>query len=381
MTINSDRLLIEADLRERVPSSDRRFAHSARARSCVIKKRLRGSAMFGATPRHAVVVVLGLTALASPFQNPVPSLAQQSIPGGVWVSPQPGTPASVAYVDRRPGSLGSWVRLEARAYTNEARGGAGVNHVNFTATAAGTDSEQWVILCTVTNPVRNSGYTDLYVCHLDAGPFPSSSITVSFDVYDRAGNVNYAPNGTRSITRVLDLSQALQLPMVGHVEVIGFLPNEDEGDHRGRDLYAVDLSSDDRSVHPVAPGRVVFMGHNCDRVAGQSACYGNVIAIDHGSGIYSIYAHLDEFNLWPGWPAARYFTPIGIMSDSGCEDCGAHLHFAVRRGTPGLTGAAALFVGADTSASVNVWELIPELPRPPARQSLGCVLSCGVGTF
>src|SRR4051812_28342328 len=48
----------------------------------------------------------------------------------------------------------------------------------------------------------------------------------------------------------------LLLPMRGAVRVIGALPGE--GDHVGRDEFAVDLQSDDPKVYPTAPGRVAY---------------------------------------------------------------------------------------------------------------------------
>lgn len=185
--------------------------------------------------------------------------------------------------------------------------------------------------------------------------------------------------GLLVVFTVLSPAQAspppLQLPMRGNVEVKGYLPGE--GDHtQGRDYWAVDLFSDNPAVYPIAPGKVAFADWNCQTVSGQPPCYGYVVAIDHGNGIYSIYTHLASSGLPTFAQDVAYNTQIGTMSDSGCSGCGVHLHFAVHQGPAGLTGTDALW-GANTP--VNVWDpsnswRIPGLPWPYAR---GAIKSLG----
>lgn len=179
-------------------------------------------------------------------------------------------------------------------------------------------------------------------------------------------------------------STTLRLPMHGNVQIIGYLPGE--GDHKrgSRDEWAVDLTSDNLAVYPVAPGKVVFSDSNCQTTSGKPPCYGYIVAIDHQTSdgtdnLYSIYAHLDPKGLPSVGTDVGYDTRIGTMSDSGCYDdagvdhCGAkHLHFAVHQGRAGLKGSNALWL-SDTA--VNVWNpsgtwWIPGLPWPPARGSV-----------
>lgn len=100
-------------------------------------------------------------------------------PGGWWVAPANG-----AHVNDN-------VTIEAQAYPTNA-GDPAINYVNFT----GWYNGQWNVICTVYAP----SYSDVYECpwHL-AGVVQPGWVTISFDVYDVIGHVNYAPNGTHSI--------------------------------------------------------------------------------------------------------------------------------------------------------------------------------------
>lgn len=134
-------------------------------------------------------------------------------------------------------------------------------------------------------------------------------------------------------------------PMRGKFRVIG--PDPGEGNHKNSDRWAVDFTSDNLAVYPVASGRVVFAAYNCD-TDGASCCYGNTVVIHHGNGYYSIYAHLAESNprLRDKWvtPASK----IGTMSNSGCPGSVKHVHFVIRQGKPGLSGRDALLWGKNS---------------------------------
>lgn len=58
--------------------------------------------------------------------------------------------------------------------------------------------------------------------------------------------------------------------------------------------------------------------------------YGNMVAIDHGNGWVTIYAHLSSWNVSCGQIVYKG-TPIGACGSSG-NSTGAHLHFEIRRG-------------------------------------------------
>lgn len=100
-------------------------------------------------------------------------------PGGAWISPTSST-------------VGDAVHFAAYAYPTNS-GDPAIDHVNFTMYWQGVDPRTWKVVCDVRTPMSK----DIYACDvnlrlLGATPGP---IIISFDVYDRQGNVNEAPNG------------------------------------------------------------------------------------------------------------------------------------------------------------------------------------------
>lgn len=102
------------------------------------------------------------------------------LPGGLWISPMNGQ------------TINDIIHFSAHAYPTN-RGDPVIDHVNFTVGWSGT----WRIACVV---YPNHG-DDTFQCNvslkrLDA---PAGHIQVSFDVYDKMGNVSKAPNGEHTI--------------------------------------------------------------------------------------------------------------------------------------------------------------------------------------
>lgn len=94
--------------------------------------------------------------------------------------------------------------------------------------------------------------------------------------------------------------------------------------HRGVDLKTVDANNSDfhkRPVKTVNSGRVVLADNNF-------LLEGNLLIIDHGSGIFSLYMHLDSFTVKEG-DFVQAGQQIGISGATG-RVSGPHLHFAVR---------------------------------------------------
>jgi len=105
-------------------------------------------------------------------------------PGGVWISPNSPT-------------VGDIVNFEAYAYPTHPTDPA-IDYVNFTAYWPGVDPRVWKIVCQIRIPVRQ----DVFACdaNLKQLEAPPGQISISFDVYDRQGNINFAPNGIHHIT-------------------------------------------------------------------------------------------------------------------------------------------------------------------------------------
>jgi hypothetical protein len=82
----------------------------------------------------------------------------------------------------------------------------------------------------------------------------------------------------------------------------------------------VDIASTNRAeVRAANKGKIIF--------ADYLGIYGNMILIDHGQGIFSLYSHLSQMNVTPGSEIDKK-SVIGLTGTSGMAG-GDHLHFAV----------------------------------------------------
>lgn len=87
--------------------------------------------------------------------------------------------------------------------------------------------------------------------------------------------------------------------------------------HKGVDL-AAPMGTE---VRTMAPGRVRF--------AGTMAGYGQVVWVDHGGSVLSVYAHLSRILVGTG-QAVGAGTVLGLSGASG-DATGPHLHFEIWR--------------------------------------------------
>jgi murein DD-endopeptidase MepM/ murein hydrolase activator NlpD len=78
-------------------------------------------------------------------------------------------------------------------------------------------------------------------------------------------------------------------------------------------------------VKTAAPGRVIY--------AGEQRGYGQIVIVEHGGGLVTIYAHNQDLRV----KSAQLVRPgqvIATVGESG-RTSGPHLHFEVRKdGTP-----------------------------------------------
>lgn len=127
-------------------------------------------------------VIVGVVALG---MSSVPHASRGAVvPGGLWISPPSQFTAYTSTLD-----------FSAHAYPTNP-GDPAIDHVNFTFTAS---SNPWAIACSVGAPT--AGTTDVYGCAWQIpARVPNGPVTISFDVYDSAGNANLAPNGERQGT-------------------------------------------------------------------------------------------------------------------------------------------------------------------------------------
>lgn len=92
--------------------------------------------------------------------------------------------------------------------------------------------------------------------------------------------------------------------------------NGENGYHSGMDMVGT-IGTD---VLSTAPGKVIF--------AGWKGNYGNVVEIDHGFGITTLYAHLKQTLVEVG-EEVSYRQKIGLLGNTG-RSSGPHVHYEVR---------------------------------------------------
>ena len=127
-----------------------------------------------------ILVVIGIGLLMHITYPPHPTAIK---PGGAWISPGGKT-------------IGDVIPFAAYAYPTHS-GDPEIDHVNFTIYWQGVDPRKWIIACVARRPIRN----DMFACNANLRKLgaPAGQIIVSFDVYDRQGNVNLAPNGEHTL--------------------------------------------------------------------------------------------------------------------------------------------------------------------------------------
>lgn len=129
-----------------------------------------------------VVITAGFFGLSKFFAAPAHA---HIVPGGSWISP----------MDRQ--TVSDVVHFAAYAYPTNP-GDPTIDHVNFTMWWQGVDPRKWIIACAVRTPSAK----DVFSCDVNLAKLHAVAglIKISFDVYDRNGNSNLAPNGEHTIT-------------------------------------------------------------------------------------------------------------------------------------------------------------------------------------
>lgn len=91
---------------------------------------------------------------------------------------------------------------------------------------------------------------------------------------------------------------------------------------RGNDHHGIDISAPiGRVVEATRKGEVKSIGWH--------DIYGNVVIVDHGNGLESVYAHLQGISVKVGYPLIEGDN-IGTCGNTG-KSTGPHLHFEIRR--------------------------------------------------
>ncbi len=99
--------------------------------------------------------------------------------------------------------------------------------------------------------------------------------------------------------------------------------------HNGTDFSTVG----GKNVYAVANGSAVYTSpHTGTKCTPNVGGYGCVIIVRHPGNIYGLYAHLDRIYVNDGNNVTAS-TLLGEMGETGCPDCGEHLHFGAMKPT------------------------------------------------
>jgi len=91
---------------------------------------------------------------------------------------------------------------------------------------------------------------------------------------------------------------------------------------KGNDHHGLDIAAPEGTpVSAAKKGEIVKVG--------WSDIYGNVIIVDHGGGIESLYGHLGGLSVRVGYPVIAG-AQIGSCGNTG-RSTGPHLHFEIRK--------------------------------------------------
>lgn len=156
--------------------------------------------------------------------------------------------------------------------------------------------------------------------------------------------------------------------------------NPDAKQHTGVDIVA----SRGTLVRAAGAGKVVDA---TKRYRGQTA-WGNVVVIDHGHGLVTRYAHLDNYVVAKG-DKVKAGDPIGAVGSTGRTGGKSHLHFEViQDGAP--IDPRPVLAAEPMPAPKPIIEPLPEpvvkpigklTVAPPAPKALSSKLQNGAGKF
>mgnify|MGYP003575522304 FL=1 len=132
----------------------------------------------------------------------------------------------------------------------------------------------------------------------------------------QAGRMLFVPGAVRALEIPATFPANLNWPLSGII-TSSFGSERMREHHEGIDIDGVM----GQVVRAAAAGRVVW--------AGSERGYGNLVIIDHGGGLCTLYAHASRLLVGPD-EVVESGEPVAEVGDTG-NARGAHLHFEVHR--------------------------------------------------
>lgn len=139
------------------------------------------------------------------------------------------------------------------------------------------------------------------------------------DIQYEMGSLNAVTQRLREQRDKIDHSPSI-LPVLGSHVTSNFGVRDDPFTDVPEFHKGIDIAGErGTKVHAAAAGVVISTRH--------SKSYGNMIVIDHGYGIQTLYAHLSKIDVRIGQRIKRWET-IGLVGSTGRSE-GPHLHYEV----------------------------------------------------
>lgn len=101
--------------------------------------------------------------------------------------------------------------------------------------------------------------------------------------------------------------------------------------HLGLDFGWNDGAFNGQPIVAIGDGKVVGCADGYGNTYPSRRIYGNYVNIDHGNGVYSMYAHLAKGIQVKKGDVVKQGQTLGLMGNSGYSN-GQHLHFEYRKG-------------------------------------------------
>jgi hypothetical protein len=148
---------------------------------------------------------------------------------------------------------------------------------------------------------------------------PATVVGVTSWLNDRTGHSRNTPVATSSVLR------GLERPVPPTTQIGSRFGLRHDPIHGGDQHHSgVDFrAAKGTPITAVADGRVVR--------ASRNVSLGNVVIIDHGSGFFSVYGHLD-FAIVQAGQYVVSGSLIGFSGNTGARTTGPHLHFTLLQG-------------------------------------------------
>jgi murein DD-endopeptidase MepM/ murein hydrolase activator NlpD len=184
-----------------------------------------------------------------------------------------------------------------------------IDEVERIVNATGLSLKQMLPEKPLKKPARGGPFVPLRAAPLAIDPMIQVTTTNLFSDFDRLDELGQV---LRSVPLGIPLgSFEISGPFGSRIDPF----NGERAFHTGIDLQATMRSP----VTATASGKVVF--------AGWHASYGRLVEIDHGLGIQTRYAHLDQILVKEGQEVA-IGARVGLLGQSG-RASGPHLHYEV----------------------------------------------------